>query len=162
MYAHILYDNFVPQINRIGSEMESIQERLKKHLKNESLLVPLTSIRQSNGELNVSLVVETAILKTVTDLAASDNLNRQQWKIYYEAYLVRRQAVGGKKRHAGERTTWFDDETVVAVEDIARLLRKHQAPVQQMFSGKSINRKLIVALALLYTEDAITAFHKKA
>jgi hypothetical protein len=87
---------------------------------------------------------------------ARDRLTLAEWNDYSEQYTATRGQPlpsDDDRRHAGERKIWFSEAAIDFMNDIVKAITSAGASMPYLFRADQPNRKLIVALALMYTAD---------
>jgi len=145
---YILYDAFLPQITTIGRGLETLRGQLQHVADEAGIPYPLPSYSE-----NLTLLVEISIKKLALDSAS---ISPQQWQSYVEHYLSARAGTSSSKEklHAGERS--------IGALDVASELKTLQgvlektAAAKYLKHGKHLNRKMVIALALIHTAQTLS------
>ena len=145
--TYILYDAFLPQITTIGRGLETLRTQLQQIADSAGIPYPLPSYSE-----NLTLLVEISIKKLAMDSAS---ISPQQWQSYVEHYLSARAGTSGKEKlHAGERSIGALD--VAAELKILQGVLEKTAAAKYLKHGKHLNRKMVIALALIHTAQTLS------
>ena len=152
---HMLYDNFLPQIKKIEASLAGIQARLQEQIEREPLRVGIRPLVDS-----LAAVVEAALVRLSDDLQTTP-LTLEQWTGYIDQYLDKRRSPGivekreQGRRHEGERRIVYSEMALDAMNKIVIAMQDASVPRKHFYHAESVNRKLIVAIALLYTAERL-------
>jgi hypothetical protein len=149
--SFILYDNFKSQIESIYNHFDQVTESAHA----SPGFVP-RKMRNRDGNPNISAVVEVALLQLLEDAAS---LSRTDWMQYIERYENARKTPGIQekrktdKRHVGEASIIYSEIALDAIDKIVKAMLDRGVLRRKIYRLENINRKLVVAVAILHTSD---------
>lgn len=148
--VYILYNGIVQsQIETIGRHLE----RLVKQSEHPRL--PQDVLVGEDGSFTTSVVVHAALNTFLANIRAITD-----WQYLLDGYLKIRSVAGVKRvpsgRHEDDMLIHLKASAVESAQSIAVYIEQHECPLtRHLYVGKWINWKLIVCVAMIYTNDLI-------